>query len=646
MLQTDGTENKIFLQNWSQADRPKPFKGSGLTYHDKYYISEHIKNSNINLGEFKKYKRCSINDGRKAYSLGLAKSASSATKDNGITFEKTMLRNPNIKDINFYIFKNSEEKYEIDIVECVRSMFFSPEKTIKTNINDNILKNVEKYTLLKEDLKNDNLLNDKKKNKIIKDLNTLELKIKKDINSQIKNIETEKTKLSKISNSIEDMDYTFNIISEDGKSKELNIHLHVIDSDEALEQYLKGESVEDRIEKIEYAIGGKFKENSVALVELENLGKINDAKSIIRQSLNSMGVINQFVNPMKFEGTTKNASNDVIVDYDFEKNIFKYEHFEYFQNKQVNEYSNKVRKSVLELLVDFGLTDSSFSLGENTLYSFGILNISNYNRLKSAKKNTDELDEEDISNNEDNFLINKDGLYIPILCKMTDETIETKILLDAPYEDFDKWQHVSRLPHMLNKLKEYTKNPYFMEEINLNKEIQLSEAFLKVSNFIDNEKEPNKILLLSNINCGKLEHDTYKNIFSKNLSNTSLVFLEAEDTHYSIINEKSSDDNLVAFSQPSNFLYKVSDNIFKTVGQKPFGITATEQGFSRMIPSTQFKSRKLFKIEVISNTTNLDNEKLSYLIHRTRTSLTTNIHLNLDILTEYIYSSLKKVFVG
>lgn len=647
ILQTEGTESKIFLQNWSKASREKVFKGSGLTYHDKYYIAQHIKETNIYLKDFKKYRPIAIKDTKYAQKLGISKSGSTATKDNGVVFEKTMLRNPNTKDINLYIFKDSTQEYDVDIVDCVKSMFFSPESTIKANLNNSILHKIERYNLLNEELQNNEKLKDSEIEDKIKKINALELDIQKTITLQVKNIESEKNKLSKLKNSMEDLDYKFKVIDSDGKKKEINIHLNIIDSEEVLEQYLKGESVEDRIEVIKESVGGAFKENAIALIELENLGNENDAKAIIRESFNSMGIINQFINPMSFQYSNNN-SNKVIIDYDFKNKVFEYEDFKYLQDEKVNEYSNKVRKAILDLLVDIGFTDSTFSLNENNMYSFGILDLSNYRQLKNVINIDDELDEEDIDEKEKILSIEEDGIYIPIICRMNDKTIETKILLDnVENNNFNTWQHISKLPQILNNLKEESKDCDFLEESNLDKKIKLSEVFYKVANFIDNEQEDNKILLLSNTNCGKLNHQTYKNIFTSIIKNTSLIFLDVEDTHYSIINQDMTDEEtgLVSFSQPANFLYQVDENTFKAIGQKPKGIKANQFLYSRMNPSTQFKCRKLFTIEILSNKTNLKNEELAYLTHRTRTSLTTEIHLNIDILTEYIYSSLKKVFI-
>lgn len=59
-------------------------------------------------------------------------------------------------------------------------------------------------------------------------------------------------------------------------------------------------------------------------------------------------------------------------------------------------------------------------------------------------------------------------------------------------------------------------------------------------------------------------------------------------------------------------------------------------------PNTKFKCRKLFKVEILNNNTSFSNEELASIMGNLRSSLTSSVSLNLDILTEHAYSALNK----
>lgn len=640
MLKTPGTENQIFLQNWSQASRQKPFGGSGLTFHDKYYISEHILKTNKGLGEFREYEQCDINN-KKAFKAGVMKREKTSTCENGVDFERVMLRKPNVDKVNIYVFKNSEEGYSVDIAECVKSFIKSPVNTVKVNLNEDILLKVEKYNLLKSKIESGiEAVSEKDKkefNNTIKSINTL-------LEKQNKGLEKEREKVLKesIVKEIDENTYETNIVDSEGKVKSLLLKLHIIDDEDALDESDSQETVEERLEVIKDAIGGEFEENSMALIELENLDSQRDAKSIIRKALNSVGVINQFINPNEDAALLnfKVPPNKIIVGYDFEKDELKYEECNLLQDKLSNSYSNKVRKAMLDMLSDFGFTDSTFAFNEYTCYSFGVIDFSSYTKSINIIDN-DELNEEGIDELIQDNIIEKEGVYIPAVVKMTDDNILVKLLVENSTEDFSKWIHISEFPKILNLFKIKSSNLSIFEKFALSKRTKLSDSFKKVSDFITEDDASNKILLLSHKNCGKLDYSNYKNIF-KDIEDVTLIFTENEDTHYSLINPEANIEDFVAFTLPDNYLYKVDENTYKCVGLKPFGIQMIQHGHSRVIPTNSFKCRRLFKIEILKNKTRFNNEALSYLVYKTRTSLTTNRSLSSDILTEHIYSSIGK----
>lgn len=639
LLRTPGTEEQIFLQNWSQASRKKPFGGSGLTFHDKYYISEHVMKTNSKLGEFKEYEQCDIND-KKAFKAGIMKRAKTSTAENGVNFNKIMLRKPNVDTVNLYVFKNSEEEYPVDIVESVKSFMQSPVETVKVNANDDIVRKVEKYNLLKAKSKTEKGLTDKQQQELE---NTI-LGINLTLENQRKSIEKELKKANEesIVRQIDDNTYEIDIVDGNGDEKPLLFKLHIIDDEDALDTTDSLETPEERLELILDAIGGEFEENSIALIELENLDSPKDAKSIIRKALNLAGVTNQFINPLDEVSlqSNYNTENKVIIDYDFEKDEFEYEECNLLQDSLLNSYSNKVRKAILDMMSDFGFTDSTFAYNEYTCYSFGVIDYLSYSKSMS-KFESDELDEEGVDEASLNTVIEKEGVYIPVVVKMTDETILAKMLFENRENEFSEWVHISKLPQLLNLFKTKSGSADVIEKLSLNRKIKLSDAFEKVANFIDKEEEENKILILSHKNCGKTEYVKYKNIF-KDMKDMTVVFTENEDTHYSLINPKESIEDFVAFTLPNSFFYKTNENIYKSVGLKPFGIQMTQYGYSRVIPTNSFKCRKIFKVEVLQNNTRFDNEILSYLICNTSKSLTTNRSLSSDILTEHIYSSISK----
>lgn len=645
LLLSEGTENKVFLQNWSQASRKKPFGGGGLTFHDKYCLSKHILSTNNGLSEFKSYPQCEINN-KKAFKSGIMKREKSATTDNGVILENIMLKKTDVKEINLYIFKDSTKENAVDIVNCVKSVLISPEKTIKASLSNTIISKVDKYKLAKSKVESEDMPDEE----TIGKMNKAKDDVIKNIEAQNKNIQQEKIKNenSRGCKFIDKNKYLMNIVDVNGENRDLLLNIHIIDDEDALDETYSTESVEERLSVIKKAIGGDFKENSMAIIELDKLDENNksvDSKSIIRKALNSVGVVNQFINPIENEAVVSSylSTGVEIVDYDFENDEFKYEEIPYLQKDEDNKYCNKVRKAILDLFNDFGFTDSTFAFNEYTLYSFGVINHSG--KIDYSKTSNEDLDDdEDIEEVIEEVVIDKEGIYIPVITKMTDDNILVRLILDNPTDEFDKWVHISKLPELLFKLRSQLSKVSSIERFNLSQYTTLSSSFEKIAKFIEDDNTDNKIVLLSHKNCGKLDFDAYKSIFKKVL-NCTTIFTEIENTNYSLMKDTVSIEGFETFTLPNNFLYKVDENIYKSIGLKPFGIKMLECGYSKVNPLNNFKCRKIFKIEILNNKTMLNNELLSYLIFKTRTSLTTNIPLNLDILTEHIYSSINKHFL-
>lgn len=449
--------------------------GSGAHVNDKLLIHKHILNCCSGIQHLEPFKCVSIkyDDYHK---FGEKSKITSVAIDEGkIDFNKVRIKK-DIDNLNLYIFK-SEQKLSEEVLQGVSNINNNETKVkineeVAADINGDTSKekktlNITKYideffeypTIILDDIENTSFAKE-------------ETKIKK-IDKNNKKLESLK-KSKSLTTKIDEATYLLHLQNKD---MSLNI-VEIMDKDITSRKKSENETAIDRANIIKHNLG-EFEDNSIVLVELERRNERIDAKGILRDALNKLGVVNQFIIPV---GST-------------------------------SKMNNKTRASLLDLFNDFGFTNANIKLNDKVIYSFGYIDLN---------PDSNEIYEEKIIDEE----IDKGKQVISFVIRMDDDTIEVRPVLEQ-YEG--EWFHISEINNILYKIKKQRGTSLdisFMED---------EEILEEIRNIID-EDERDKIVIASH--QLKIDEELTTKLFST-LKNASVVQTSISRTEVAQINNET-----------------------------------------------------------------------------------------------------------
>ena len=342
--------------------------------------------------------------------------------------------------------------------------------------------------------------------------------------------------------------------------------IEIISDKIAGRKILGNENYEDRKKIILNAIG-KRKENSIAIVLIDDLRKSPnvDSKSIIRTALNSIGIVNQFI--IDDVGDENKSDED-----------------------RDNAFDNKTRAAMLDLLNDIGFVNASAVIKDKVVYSFW-----GYRIGKKDNKNK----------------------YIPFIIRTDFNNIEFMILEgNECYE----WMPLFKANSAISNLGSWLNSSGDIEE--LTQEEVINEIIEEI-----NEDSREKIVIVSHEN--NFENNLFENKF-KEFINASVVMTNISAT------EVIQYHKTVGNTGITSCIYKIDDNYYRSYGQKVIGMEQNSTLYKKDYLKKEYKHRNLLDIKILRS--NLNNNMLAEIIHRLRLPLTSNIHANMDILTEHLTS--------
>lgn len=328
----------------------------------------------------------------------------------------------------------------------------------------------------------------------------------------------------------------------------------------------ENENYEDRKKIILNAVG-KVKENSIAIVLIDDLRKSPkvDSKNIIRLALNSIGIVNQFIID------DVGAENKTDEDRD-------------------NEFDNKTRAAMLDLLNDIGFVNASGVIEDKVIYSFWVYRIG-----KKDNKNK----------------------YIPFIIRTDFNDIKFMILEgNECYE----WMPLFKANSAISSLGSWLNSSGDIEE--LTQEEVINEIIEEI-----NEDSREKIVILSHEN--NFDNNLFENKF-KEFINASVVMTNISETEVIQYHKKAGNTGI------TSCIYKIDDNYYRSYGQKVIGMEQNSALYKKDYLKKEYKHRNLLDIKILRS--NINNNMLAEIIHRLRLPLTNNIHANMDILTEHLSS--------
>lgn len=242
--------------------------------------------------------------------------------------------------------------------------------------------------------------------------------------------------------------------------------IEIISDKIAGRKILGNENYEDRKKIILNAIG-RIKENSIAIVLIDDLRKSPnvDSKSIIRTALNSIGIVNQFI--------IDDVGDENKTDEDRD-----------------NAFDNKTRAAMLDLLNDIGFVNASAVIKDKVVYSFW-----GYRIGKKDNKNK----------------------YIPFIIRTDFNNIEFMILEgNECYE----WMPLFKANSAISNLGSWLNSSGDIEE--LTQEEVINEIIEEI-----NEDSREKIVIVSHEN--NFENNLFENKF-KEFINASVVMTNISAT--------------------------------------------------------------------------------------------------------------------
>ncbi|WP_291734130.1 ImmA/IrrE family metallo-endopeptidase [Clostridium sp.] len=342
--------------------------------------------------------------------------------------------------------------------------------------------------------------------------------------------------------------------------------IEIISDKIAGRKILGNENYEDRKKIILNAIG-KRKENSIAIVLIDDLRKSPnvDSKSIIRTALNSIGIVNQFI--------IDDVGDENKTDEDRD-----------------NAFDNKTRAAMLDLLNDIGFVNASAVIKDKVVYSFW-----GYRIGKKDNKNK----------------------YIPFIIRTDFNNIEFMILEgNECYE----WMSLFKANSAISNLGSWLNSSGDIEE--LTQEEVINEIIEEI-----NEDSREKIVIVSHEN--NFENNLFENKF-KEFINASVVMTNISATEVIQYHKTAGNTGI------TSCIYKIDDNYYRSYGQKVIGMEQNSTLYKKDYLKKEYKHRNLLDIKILRS--NLNNNMLAEIIHRLRLPLTSNIHANMDILTEHLTS--------
>ncbi|MGL4873464.1 MAG: ImmA/IrrE family metallo-endopeptidase [Clostridium sp.] len=224
---------------------------------------------------------------------------------------------------------------------------------------------------------------------------------------------------------------------------------------------------------------------NIALIQIENLNKNKlsatakfDAKKIIRDSFDSIGMVNQFI-------------------------IGSIKEYEVTEEKE-KEYKSKVHESIFDLLNDIGIVNGYANIENKVIYSFIKFKID-----KEEKKS------------------------IPFIIRTDERNIEF-MALEGSSEEVCEWRHISNATKSLSNLKQWIKTSGNIDEAG---EEIIIEDIIDIIN--DDIRE--KIIILSHENNFNNDNftkvlDYFENasIVKTSIVDTELIQLHKEKGHTGI----------------------------------------------------------------------------------------------------------------
>lgn len=394
---TQKTENDEILLGYhtSMNDDISTGIGSGAHVNDKLLIHKHILNCCQGIRHLEPFKCVSIKY-EDYHKFGEKRKITSVAIDEGkIDFNKVRIKK-DIDNLNLYIFKTEpklpkeiqKDASNVKMDDVIVDIKINEEVALDINgdaSKDKKTLNITKYideffeypTIILDDIENTNFFKEETKIKRI-DKN----------NKKLESLNKSKSLTTKI-------DEATYLLHLQNKDVYLNI-VEVMDKDITSRKKSENETALDRANIIKHNMG-EFEDNSIVLVELKKEHERIDSKSIVRDALNKLGVVNQFIIPV---GST-------------------------------SKMNNKTRASLLDLFNDFGFTNANIRLNDKVIYSSGYIDLN---------PDSNEIYKE----------IYKGKQVISFVIRMDDDTIEVRPVLEQ-YEG--EWFHISEINNILYKIK-------------------------------------------------------------------------------------------------------------------------------------------------------------------------------------------------
>lgn len=460
------------------------------------------------------------------------KITSTAIDEGKIDFNKIRIKK-DVDNLNLYIFKTAQQlpkentdAKEIESHEGIsaedEASLCSEEDNFKVKKTLDITKYIDEFfqypTIVLADIENTNFSSEETKNT--------------KINKNIKKIDTlKKSKL--LTTKVDEVTYLLHLQNKD---LVLNI-IEIEDKDIVSRKKTESETSIERANIIKSKLGS-FKENSVALIELKQENARIDAKGIIRDALNKMGIVNQFIIPI---GST-------------------------------SKMNNKTRASLLDLFNDFGFTNSNIKLGDKVIYSFGYIDLNpNEKEIYEEAKNETTSDK-----------TCKSRQVISFVIRMDDDTIEVQPILEQYTE---QWFHISEINNILYKIKK-------QRATSLNIPFKTDEEILEEIRSVIEEDERSKIVIISH-QLKQPEELTARMFLS--LMNASIVQTSISKTELAQINEETDKTGIL------KCIYRLNDLYYRSVGEKVIGMKPNANEFKYDDFTKEYKYRNLFDIKIVKS---------------------------------------------
>lgn len=260
------------------------------------------------------------------------------------------------------------------------------------------------------------------------------------------------------------------------------------------------------------------------------------------------------------------------------------------EKKKDNIFDNKTRASMLDLLNDIGFVNGYGVIQDKVIYSFWCYKIGKKEEFKK---------------------------YIPFIMRTDSKDIEFMVL-EGP--NLYSWIPLHKANKSISDIGSWLNSSGDLDEV-LEDEV-IDEIIEEIN---DDSRE--KIIIISHEN-----NFDYKVIEKKlhKFTNASIVKTDISDTEVIQYHKLKGNTGI------TSCIYKIDDDYYRSYGKKVKGMEQKATLYKKDNVKKEYKHRNLLDIKILKS--NMNNDFLAEIIHRLRLPLTTDIHINMDILSEHLNS--------